>query len=243
MKRRELLKSGMLASAGAFFPSIQNNNKEPGPRTFLVAGAHPDDPETGCGGTIARLVKEGNRVKILYFTKGEAGIPGKTHDQASAIREAEARQACKLLGAEPYFFGQIDGNTFINAGEYEKMKSTIASLNPDIVFTHWPVDTHPDHRHISLLVYGAWLSLDRKFPLYYFEVLTGEQTQTFSPTDFSDISVVEPQKREACYAHLSQDPDDFYKYHREMSLFRGWQCGHKHAEAFVRQSADVNRFE
>ena len=243
MKRRELLKSGFLASAGAIFPSAPYLKQENPPRTFLITGAHPDDPETGCGGTIARLIQEGNKVKILYFTRGEAGIPGKTHAEASAIREGEARKACQVLGAEPYFFGQVDGSTFINGDEYVKMTQMLASLKPDIVFTHWPVDTHPDHRHISLLVYNSWLSLDRKFPLYYYEVLTGEQTQTFSPTDFADISDVEPLKRQACYAHVSQNPDDFYPYHMQMSLLRGWQCGHKNAEAFVRQFSDVSIFE
>ena len=80
MKRRELLKSGMIASAGAFFPAFHSESKDTQPRLFLITGAHPDDPETGCGGTIARLIREGNRVKILYFTKGEAGIPGKSHE-------------------------------------------------------------------------------------------------------------------------------------------------------------------
>lgn len=244
MKRRELLKSGMFASAGAFFPGFHTEIDDSQPRTFLITGAHPDDPETGCGGTIARLIKKGNRVKILYFTKGEAGIPGKSHQEASTIREAEARTACKILEAEPHFFGQIDGSTYVNAGEYDKMQSMISALNPDMVFTHWPLDTHPDHRHISLLVYGSWLNLNRKFPLYYYEVMTGQQTQTFSPTDFADITNFEPLKRKACLAHESQNRDGFYfEDHLPMSLFRGWQCGHKHAEAFVRQSSDINVFD
>ncbi len=242
MKRRELLRSGALVSASAFFPFSHVRSREAGNSSILITGAHPDDPESGCGGTAARLISEGHKLTILYFTKGEAGIPGKTHEEASAIREKEARAACKLLGAEPLFFGQVDGSTFINAGEYEKMKKMIGDLSPDIVFTQWPIDTHPDHRHLSLLVYGTWLSLNRRFSLYYYEVLTGEQTQTYSPTVFADITQFEPIKKKACFLHASQDPDDFYSFHSKMNAFRGFQCGTKYAEAFVRQAEDLKEF-
>lgn len=233
MNRRDLLKAGTMASAGAFLPlapAIQEAKR------ILVAGAHPDDPESGCGGTAFNLVQQGHQLDILYFTKGEAGIPGKSHEEAASIREKESREACKILGAAPHFFGQIDGSSFVNTEEYDKMKTMIGDLKPDLVFAQWPVDTHRDHRHLSLLVYGAWLSLDRAFDLYYYEVETGHQTQTFSPTVFSDITESEPIKRKACYAHASQNPDDFYGDHLQMSSFRGLQCGVTHAEAFIHQA-------
>ena len=58
------------------------------PMRVLVAGGHPDDPESGCGGTIARYVQMGHEVTVLYLTRGEAGIKRKTHDEAAAIRSA-----------------------------------------------------------------------------------------------------------------------------------------------------------
>ena len=73
----------------------------------LVVGGHPDDPESGCGGTIARYADTGNEVLVLYLTRGEAGIPGTSHDDAARIRTAESERACALLGATPRFFGQI----------------------------------------------------------------------------------------------------------------------------------------
>ncbi len=242
MNRREILKSGIYASTTAFFPFISRDRGPLESKTIVITGAHPDDPESGCGGTIARLNKEGHKIKILYFTRGEAGIQGKSHEEAASIREKEARNACEILGAEPYFFGQIDGSTFINSDEYSKMENMISGMAPDIVFTQWPIDTHRDHRHLSLLVYGTWLSMNRRFSLYYYEVMTGIQTQTFSPGDFADITEYEALKRKSCYAHASQDPDDFYGVHIKMNIFRGMQGGFKYAEAFVRQASDIKQF-
>src|SRR5690242_19535970 len=70
---------------------------------IICVGAHPDDPETGCGGTLARLANEGHRVSIVYLTRGEAGIRNGHGSLASQIRTAEARRGSILLGAQPYF--------------------------------------------------------------------------------------------------------------------------------------------
>src|SRR4051812_43630272 len=73
-----------------------------GPNTKLkvvVVGGHPDDPESGCGGTMARCADLGHEVVALYLTRGEAGIEGKSHQEAAAIRTAECHEACKILKA------------------------------------------------------------------------------------------------------------------------------------------------
>jgi LmbE family N-acetylglucosaminyl deacetylase len=206
----------------------------------IVAGAHPDDPESGCGGTIARYTGLGHDVVVFYLTRGEAGIRGKSHDEAAAIRTAEAKKACEILKARPVFVGQIDGSAEINPGRYAEFARMLEVESPDIVYTHWPVDTHRDHRATSLLVFDAWLNAGKKFALYYFEVMSGEQTSQFWPTHYVDITATEKLKRAACFAHVSQDPDDFYQYHDAMNRFRGMEAGHKYAEGFVRhaQSAD-----
>ena len=76
---------------------------------IVCVGGHPDDPESGCGGTLARYAEAGNRVSIIYLTRGEAGIRGKSHAEAAAIRSAECEASCRILGAKPIFAGQIDG--------------------------------------------------------------------------------------------------------------------------------------
>lgn len=200
----------------------------------VVVGGHPDDPESGCGGTMARLAETGHEVVALYLTRGEAGIAGKSHDEAAAIRTAECLEACKILKARPAFAGQIDGSTEINATRYNEMRKLLQGEEPDIVLAHWPIDTHRDHRAASFLVYDAWLHLGRKFALYYFEVMSGSQTQNFTPTDYVDITATEARKRAACFAHKSQDPEEFYTVHDMMNKFRGLESGHKYAEAFIR---------
>jgi LmbE family N-acetylglucosaminyl deacetylase len=207
----------------------------------VVAGAHPDDPDTGCGGTIARYTDLGHEVVVIYLTRGEAGIEGKSHDEAARIRTQEAHKACEILKARPVFAGQIDGATEINTARYNDFRKILEAERPDIVFTHWPLDSHRDHRAISLLVYDTWLHGGKGFPLYYFEVDAGAQTSQFHPTHYVDITTTEVRKRAACYAHVSQDPDGFYKdYHDPMNRFRGLECGCKFAEAFIRhlQSPD-----
>lgn len=233
--RRHLIAGSALAALGAPLVAERSTAAEPDRKLkVLVAGAHPDDPETGCGGTIARYADLGHDVVVIYLTRGEAGIPGKSHDEAAAIRTVEAEKACRIMGARPVFAGQIDGATEVSTQRYEAFRKLVAAEKPDILLTHWPVDTHPDHRACSLLAYDAWLRLGRRFALYYFEVDLGAQTACFRPTHYVDITSTEPRKKQACFAHESQNPTGFYGgYHEKMQHFRGMESGYKQAEAFV----------
>ena len=206
----------------------------------VVAGAHPDDPETGCGGTIARYSDLGHEVVVLYLTRGERGIKGKSYDEAGKIRTAEAEKACEILKARPVFAGQVNGKVEVTYARYDEFRKVLEAEKPDLVYTHWPIDTHEDHRATALLTYDAWLRNQKSFALYFFEVMTGEQSSHFWPTHYVDITATEERKREACYAHASQGPDDFYRIHSEMNSFRGHECGCRFAEAFIRhvQSPD-----
>lgn len=248
MKRREMLKIAGAAIAGTSILGTsafanEKSDKSTTTRKALIIGAHPDDPETGCGGTMIMLKNAGYDVVSVYMTKGERGIQGKSLDEAATIRTDEAQSACKIMGVKPIFMTQIDGDTHINQERYIEMRELIKKENPDIVFTHWPIDSHPDHRVCSCLVYDAWRRLGYKFELYYFEVMSGTQTQLFSPTDYVDISSVCDTKREACLCHKSQDIKPLYdKWHDCMEHFRGLESNCSHAEAFVhlrRNSNDI----
>ena len=153
-----------------------------GYKKVLVIGAHPDDPETMCGGTILKLKAMGVEVVSVYLTSGEAGIRGKTHEKSRTIRQAEARRACEVMGVRPIFMTQIDGNTEVNKERYAEMLALIKAEKPDMVITHWPIDSHRDHRVCAVLVYDAWRQSGYSFDLYYGEVMTGLQTQNFTPT-------------------------------------------------------------
>jgi LmbE family N-acetylglucosaminyl deacetylase len=242
--RRNLIKmSGTSIGAAALsFSAFQTRAGEiagqPGKKLkIVVVGGHPDDPETGCGGTMALLAAEGHEVVSAYLTKGEAGIKGKSYEEAARIRMAEAIEACKVLNASPVFFSQIDGSTEITASRYTEVYDFFKKESPDVVFTHWPIDRHRDHRICSILVYDAWIKLNREFDLYYFEVESGGQTQNFPPTNFVDISSVIEKKHAACYCHVSQDMSTVYlDYHEAMEKFRGMQANCKYAEAFIKHN-------
>jgi LmbE family N-acetylglucosaminyl deacetylase len=199
----------------------------------VCVGAHPDDPETGCGATLARYSARGHNVTIIYLTRGEAGIEGKTHTEAARIRTEEALKACRVLEAKPVFAGQIDGSSEINNTRYEAFERLLHAQRPDVVFTHWPVDTHRDHCAASLLTFQAWYRSGKKHALVYFEVLSGDQTQQFSPNLYVDISETWEKKKRACFMHASQGPSEFYPYHEQMERFRGLEHRCQRAEAFV----------
>jgi len=201
---------------------------------ILCIGGHPDDPESGCGGTLAKLSAAGHDVTAVYLTRGEAGIVGKSHTEAAAIRSKEAEAACKVLSIRPHFLGQVDGNTMVNNEWIDKMTSFIGSAKPERVFTHWPIDSHKDHQAASMLTTQAWMRGGKKFDLYYFEVLSGIQTVRFHPTDYVDITSTRETKRKALYCHASQNPAGIYSEgHELMEQFRGLEAGYAAAEAFI----------
>jgi len=200
----------------------------------VCVGAHPDDPESGCGGTLARYAEKGHRVTIIYLTRGEAGIRGKSHEEAAAIRTGEAEAACKILGARPVFAGQIDGDTEVNPRRTQAFVALVLAQRPDLLLTHWPIDTHPDHQAASFLAIRAGLASRGRVPLYFFEVDYGYQTMGFQPTDYVDITAVRAKKKAALFAHRSQDGEAIYREHHEiMESFRGRESGVAAAEAFV----------
>ena len=238
MNRREALKAAGSAAALTILGGIPLSSKEKTApsekKKILVIGAHPDDPETGAGGTICLLTRAGHDVVCVYLTRGEAGIRGKTHAEAAAIRVAESERACAVTGARHIFMDQIDGSTEINLDRYREMRELLEREKPDVVLTHWPIDGHRDHAVCGLLVVDAWRRLGRCFDLYYFEVMTGTQTQLFHPTDWVDITSVLEQKHKACYCHESQQLQEIMEeWHDAMERFRGIECQCSTAEAFV----------
>ncbi len=197
----------------------------------VVTGGHPGDPEYGCGGTVARYTDLGHGVVLLYMNHGEKSCPAASGDPGSTVRPAEAERACRILKARPAFAGQCDGHATVDNAHYDEFRKVLDGEQPDVVFTHWPIDQHRDHTAISLLVQDAFLHGGKKFALYYYEV--GEDTLMFAPTVYVDISATEPRRREACYAHASQTPDRFYPEQMRISRFRGDESGYSLAEAFL----------
>lgn len=199
---------------------------------IVVTGGHPGDPECGCGGTIARYTALGHDVTLLYFNRGEGYCGAAPLDRCAAIRTAEAESACRILKAHAAFADQIDGRAVVDPVHYDSFAPILAAEKPDIVFTHWPIDRHRDHRAISLLALDAWWKAGKSFAFYYYEV--ADDTTMFTPTEFVDISAVESARRAACYAHASQQPDKWYPMQVEITKRHGVKSGYAQAEGFLR---------
>ncbi|MEO5978242.1 MAG: PIG-L deacetylase family protein [Chryseolinea sp.] len=240
--RREFLASSV-AGLGALSlkrASPGEQNSQPKKLKVVCVGAHPGDPEFGCGGTMARYSDAGHDVYFLYVTRGEASDPSKTHDQMAALRTKEAEVACVLLKSKPLFVGQIDGDTSLNKSSVRSFQKLLLAQSPDVVFTQWPVDGHQDHQVAGMLTLNAWTSVKRRFHLYFYEVNTGSETMAFTPTDYVDITAVRERKKQALMAHKTQDPENTYNdFFAPLEIFRGLEAGVKAAEAFVYFKPDM----
>src|SRR4030095_4886682 len=113
--RRKFLQQSISGLGVLAVPAgLQAANKPLKKMKVVCVGGHPDDPESICGGTLAKFAAAGHDVTIIYLTRGEAGIEGKSHAEAADIRTKEAMAASKILNAKPVFAGQIDGDTIVS---------------------------------------------------------------------------------------------------------------------------------
>ncbi len=117
----------------------------------LAIGAHPDDVELGCGGTLARLASEGRSVGILHLTRGERGTRGTPEG-----RQAEAEAAAAALGAKAMDFLDCgDGGLRTGPVEEDSLIVKLRLWRPDLVLAPSPHDRHPDHTRAHQLVEAA----------------------------------------------------------------------------------------
>lgn len=202
---------------------------------ILVLGAHPDDPDSGAGGLIAILSEKGHNVSAVSFTRGElTGKMGSVEDNGKRNVE-EAIQAFKLLGADVVFLDFMDGDVWLTEEAVGKVKNLIEEKRPVAVITHWPVDTHPDHRTVGAMTISAiqGSKVDAKPTLHFYEVMSGMQSRCFITDTYVDVTQKAEVKKRACYAHKNCDPDSWYPIHEKMMVFRGLEMGVGCAETFV----------
>ncbi len=118
---------------------------------LLVFGAHPDDAELSCGGTILRHIDQGKKVGIVDLTRGELGTRG-----SKEIRESEAIAASKILGIHARENLNIpDGGVANNQEQRMKVVMAVRKFQPEIVLAPAKKDRHPDHTHGAALVADA----------------------------------------------------------------------------------------
>ena len=108
---------------------------------ILAFGAHPDDVELGCGGTLAKLIKEGKKVVIVDLTRGELGTRG-----TAETRRGEAQLAAEILGIVGRENLEMKDGFLVNSEEYQmKIVEMVRKYQPEIVFSNSIDDRHPDH--------------------------------------------------------------------------------------------------
>lgn len=195
---------------------------------LLAIGAHPDDIEFGCGGTIIKYAREGHEPFMLVMTMGEEGHLGGDPRGGEQVRAAE------LMGVKEVFWGGFEDTRIPTSKEpIDKVEEVIKKVKPSLIFTHWPEDTHQDHRHIAEATSAATRYIKN---VLYFE---GPTTLNFSPSVFVDISATIEEKINALRAHSSQvmrtmvEDMSIVDLARSAATFRGIQGRVKLAEGFV----------
>jgi len=193
---------------------------------ILAIGAHPDDIEFGCGGTLLKYSRKGHSVSLLVLTEGSCGGD-------PILRTKEQKAAADFLGARELFWGGFNDTDVVDSHELIlKIEDAVHKVIPDIVFLNYGDDVHQDHRAAA----QAGVSATRyvKEVLFY-EVPT---TQYFEPDIFVDIMDILEKKIELLKLHASQvdrtrvENLTILESARSCATFRGYQGRVKFAEGF-----------
>lgn len=171
----------------------------------LAIGAHPDDVELGCGGTVAKLAAAGRRVAILHLTAGEAGSRG-----TATARRSEAERAARALGAATLHFLDFgDGGLRTGAVEEDALIALLRRLRPELVLGPAPADRHPDHGRAHRLVADAcyYAGLTKRGagePHRSAALFSYMQHDSFEPSFVVDVTESWAAKVAALDAYVSQ---------------------------------------
>ena len=215
----------------------------------LAVGAHPDDIEIGCGGTLVRYRQGGADVAIASVSSGDKGSQQLSREETIRVRREESRRAAEVIGAAYLCLGEMDSEIFEDLETRAKVIELIRKTHPDVILTHSPSDYHADHRTTSLLVsHAAYISTSFKFetesapledvpPVYYIDTYMGVG---FLPDAFVDITEVIEVKRQMVLHHKSQlahleqrTGDSILEDMLTLARFRGKQSRVQFAEAFA----------
>ena len=194
---------------------------------ILAMGAHPDDIEYGCAGTLIHSVDCGHEIFLMVCTQGDAGGD-------PAVRQSEQQASARLMGVKE-IFGGFYRDTYLPSGKdlIDQMEKVIRQVRPDIILVNYWDDTHQDHRTLA----QAALAATRYIPnVLFFETPT---TQNFSPQVYVNIVTSLERKLDALRAHASQvmktniEGLSILEIAQANATFRGIQGRVKVAEAFM----------
>jgi len=193
-------------------------------RVVLAVGAHPDDIELGCGGTLYKAVQRDARVIAVFMTRGE-----KSGD--AEVRARESMDALRVLGVgEVFFEGIPDAAVPATFEAVDRLERFAVEYKPDIVLTHTVNDIHQDHRQVGWLSMSAFRNVSKILAYETPRV----RPSAFMPAYFVDITGCVEKKWEALKCHVSQAAKRYLAYEATVNLasFRGSQVGVPAAEAF-----------
>ncbi len=192
----------------------------------LALGAHPDDIEFGCGGTLAAYAEKGHNVFLFIASDGSLGGDPE-------VRKQEQEYSALVMGARQLFWGSYrDTEVPLNRELIVRIEGVLKQVQPSMIFVNDPDDTHQDHRNLA----QATVSATRYVPNFlFFEV---PSTQRFAPNCYMDIERVLDKKLACLDAHRSQVAKTNIEGLTILELavssanFRGIQGRVKYAEAF-----------
>jgi LmbE family N-acetylglucosaminyl deacetylase len=226
---------------------------------ILAIGAHPDDVEAYCGGTLARCALRGDRIFIATATNGNIGSATLGPVEIARIRKEEARTSAEIIGAEYLCLDYDDEMFFESRSVRLAFIDLVRYCMADVIFTHNPQDYNPDHELTSKIVNdiavmipvpGIWTKNpphDRIPAIFYWETVNG---MGFIPTDYVDITDTYETKVKMFASHASQNlwmkdnykdafkegEADFFESILIQSRYRGLQSGVRYAEGFIRSN-------
>jgi LmbE family N-acetylglucosaminyl deacetylase len=219
---------------------------------ILAIGAHPDDIEILCAGTLARYAKAGHNVTMAVFTDGSMGDLNIPPAKLAKLRQEEQKEAADIIGARLLWPAITDEHVFPNEAQRRVMIDLLRTADPDVIFTHSPSDYHPDHRHLTQLVFDSYFQKglphipNQSQPacrfggaqIYHMDNLAGIG---FVPTEYVDITSVMETKLRMLRCHRSQFTAISELAQRDLeqltdiqSRFRGLAGGCTYAEGFSR---------
>ena len=186
------------------------------PSRALAIGAHPDDIEFGCGGTLAKWSRAGCEVHLLVLTDGSKGSwdPGADLADLVATRQSEQRAAAAALGAvEVHFLGEVDGELLAGEAQRARVCRLIRRVRPDTVLGHDPwkrYRLHPDHREAGRLTIESIVAA--RDPHFFPEQVEAphrpDRLLLFEPDEIDHLEPLDPvdlrAKLDALRCHRSQ---------------------------------------
>lgn len=215
---------------------------------ILAVGAHPDDLELLCAGTLAKYSKEGHTVVMAHMCNGNKGHFTIPPEELASMRAEEAKKSAEIIGAEIIQGEYPDLELGIDENSKRTAVDVIRRARPDVIITHSPDDYMVDHINTSrLIVEASFIATLPHYksdypahnvipPVFFMDTLAGVN---FIPTEYVDITDEIEIKEKMLLCHQSQyiwlrdhDHIDYVDFMKSLSKFRGIQCGVKYAEGF-----------